>query len=167
MNKTRRHWAGVLASLLSPANPAAAFDAMLVVLPFLDDFPDAAFCVESAKAVAQAERYGPVPAYDAVAKALRGWWRDNRPHIAALPAPQPQSDWRPPTEAEKVAVALKVRQHRADVEVDRIAEQPAKVEARCLSPNDLAAAYREQLVHGATPMLRAMAATRLAMLEGA
>ena len=82
----KQKWAILLGGMVSPSFPGDAIEAITDMLP-LFDFPDEAFCTESAKAVARAKRRQPCPSFDEIEGALTVWWQKNRPPQATLAAP--------------------------------------------------------------------------------
>ena len=133
----RRVWCGHVAKMVYPIDPARCGRVLVDYLPLLADLPDEAFTPHSAEAVALFERRMAFPSFDEIAKPLRGWWRENRPHrYRSLPAPEPEAP-RLPTEAERAAQAETMRQFREDfAHVWR--PRPGSVEPKYLTGEALA-----------------------------
>jgi hypothetical protein len=84
--KHRQQWTAMLAKLTAPMSAPVAAKALADMLPLLEDFPDAAFSLESLEHVAgQCQR---VPTYAELRQFLGEWWRTHRPPEPALPAPR-------------------------------------------------------------------------------
>lgn len=94
-------WLTVLAGLVNPALPADALETLLLLRPHIKaEFSEQWLTSESARAVAEAKRFTPVPSWDVVASVLRQYARDNRPITAGrLPAPR-EPDYPRPDAAE-------------------------------------------------------------------
>jgi hypothetical protein len=83
-------WIQTLAGLLNPVYPGELRQPLELLLPHLRaEFSAAYLTAESARLVAQAKRFGPVPDWGVVAKALREYIRAVRPvNYGLLPAPR-------------------------------------------------------------------------------
>lgn len=129
-------WLGMLAKLGTPADPVKAFGAMEAYLPFLADVPAEAFTKASLEAAAMAPKRLHIPDLSEVKGPLLAWWRENKPHRTALPAPPPEPERAPPTAEEREAV----RQALAKFRSERSAAEPVVVpiRARHLAPEQLA-----------------------------
>jgi hypothetical protein len=143
--KPRQQWIAMLAKLTAPMNATTAAQAFAAYLPMLTDFPDAAFCDDSLKAVAA--ECGYAPSYGALRKALGTWWKQHRPLPTALPEPPPPT-LSPPTDAERAAVNRTVGQilagihevsRQREAEIPHIAQRPMALH---LSREQLNAMYR-------------------------
>jgi hypothetical protein len=92
----KKKWMGLLAKLVSPAFPTDAADALLAMLPFLDDIPPEAFTRRSMEAVVAAKRRQAIPSLDELRVPLLAWWQDHQRHIPRLAGPGPSlstMDW--------------------------------------------------------------------------
>ena len=90
MNDLITQWLTIVAGLVSPANPADALQALIAFKPHIRaEFQPTALTAESARAVAEAKRFGPVPDWSVIAGTLREFARNQRP-INALPGPPDQ-----------------------------------------------------------------------------
>jgi len=88
--KHRQQWMAMLAKLTAPMSAPVAAKALTDMLPMLDDFPDAAFTLDSLESVAgQCQR---VPTYAELRGHLGAWWKEHRPVTPALPAPSTERD---------------------------------------------------------------------------
>ena len=102
-------WLSILAGLLNPVFPGEAVGALKAFKPHLAGMPSRCFTPETARLVAEAERFGPVPAWDVVAKVLRQHVRDTTPINAAslLSAPREPEYQRPgPEEIGRIAAMV-------------------------------------------------------------
>jgi hypothetical protein len=97
-NSVRDQWMITLASLLSPAMPMSVRQPLQAIRPHLEAFALSAFTPETARAVAEAERFGAVPSWDKIAPILRRAVHDARPiadenrvasHLLASPETTP------------------------------------------------------------------------------
>ena len=78
-----------------------------------EDFPaDAAFCRESLRHVASECRF--FASYAEVHRSLGVWWKENRPHVPALPPPVPEPR-EPPTPEALADVRATVRRLAAEL----------------------------------------------------
>lgn len=129
-------WLAKLADLTvtSRDDRRAMGDKLALYATMLDaEFPVGAFTQRSLAAVALECRFW--PAYGELAKPLTAWWRDNRPHPVALPAP-PSEPERGERNAEAVA-------HVRDV----VAALRGDVQARARPVTGSAAGHHTKPVH--------------------
>ena len=155
----------MLARLVAPMDTPRAAGVLMGYLPLLDDFSDAAFTVESLKAVAGAERRIFVPSFDEVQRPLRAWWRENRPYQTALPAPRAPNPVPPSVEVVQ-AVSAKMTAWRAEVaarEPASLPVEPMRARSHCASDGVLMAIYEAQLCEGGPGS--EVASVRLGMLR--
>lgn len=96
------------------------------------EFQAEVFTPESLAAVASQCKF--FPAYGELCDYLRSWWRDNKPFVPALPAPQPKPRT-PATEEEKLVIAALTKKavgYLQGVAPDETPEKP-KIEPAYLS----------------------------------
>jgi hypothetical protein len=147
----RAQWLGMLAKLTAPTEAGEAAQALMAYLPFLSQFPDAAFTTASLEHVASQCRRG-APAYGEIRDHLASWWKENRPlHTAIAPPLPPQR--RAPTTDELEAVSSIVARGIADIEAnyERVyhAKKPEeRPKARHLTRTELNAAYAKDGLKG-------------------
>jgi len=101
-------WLAALAKLTTPHDPERAAEAMRAYFPILVDMPLQAFTRESLEHVALSPRRMMIPDLSEVVHPLRAWWRDNKRHVAALPAPV-EPDRPEPTDEERRRVREMLR----------------------------------------------------------
>jgi hypothetical protein len=102
-------WLLMLGGLLNPIFPGEAAGALKAFKPHLQGMPARCFTLETARLVAECERFGPVPAWDVVAKVLRQHVRDTTPINSAglLSAPRNPEYQRPgPEEIGRIAAMV-------------------------------------------------------------
>lgn len=87
----RRVWIAMLAKLVAPANSPEAAKALAAMLPFLGDYPEAAFNLQSLEHVARTTRR--LPSFAELTEALSGWWRENRPRPLAISYEATREGW--------------------------------------------------------------------------
>lgn len=105
MSVTIEKWITMVSALLSPALPGDAIEHLETLKPHLRQFPPSAFTPDTARAVVEAKRYGPVPAWDVVAPVLRQAVRDSRPANYGHEVPRIDNE-RAPTSPEEVSAIL-------------------------------------------------------------
>lgn len=112
MTDHRAAWIAALAKLTTPHDAERAAAAMSAYLPFLADLPVQAFTLDSMRHVAMAGARMMIPTLKEVLEPLTEHWRAHRPVHAAIAAPvrAAEPERQPPTEAERAAVAAKVRE---------------------------------------------------------
>ncbi len=109
MNADIDRWLGTLGALLNPMFPGEPTAALRAFKPHLQGMPARCFTPETARLVAEAERFGPVPSWDVVAKVLRQHVRDTTPINSAglLSAPRNPEYQRPgPEEIGRIAAMV-------------------------------------------------------------
>jgi hypothetical protein len=142
MNDPVKAWCATLGGLLNPAFPGEAMVALSAMVPHLRTFAPEVFTPESARRVASAERYGPVPSWDVIEKTLRQYAADAyvlTPPSHRIEGPREPEYQRPgPEEISRIMATLS--RFNAQRAADAINEAPAPIKPIPLAGEALRAA---------------------------
>lgn len=91
--EVKRKWCGMLAKLVKPSDPVGATQALLDMLPMLDEVPDECFNARTVKHVSIVCKR--MPSHGELVSALGDWWKTNRAEFArpALTGPDHDPDF--------------------------------------------------------------------------
>jgi hypothetical protein len=122
-------WISTLAGLLNPMYPASVIPALKILRPHLQTFNHVAFTPDTARQIAAAERFGPIPDWKVISPILQKAVKDARPINAGyLPAPRiPDREEPSPEQLQHVERCMqRIREHYTEQPQQKLAPYPTK-----------------------------------------
>jgi hypothetical protein len=122
-------WISTLAGLLNPMYPASVIPALKILRPHLQTFNNVAFTPDTARQIAAAERFGPIPDWKVIAPILKKAVNEARPINAGyLPAPRiPDREEPSPDQLQHVERCMqRIREHYTEQPQQKLAPYPTK-----------------------------------------